>query len=132
MTPIIWRAVRLPFGLSLLAAFLSGVLFLGHPLLGAFFFFVASILLFDVNGRVRDLKYLLRISPKVRKFLYGRYANTACGRQVMIAVEPRAYFAYYDAGYRWYHILPDYALTRNSPFLKRTFWRQLFSGQRSL
>lgn len=133
MTPIIWRAVRLPLGLALLASFWT-VFFaaLGHFVPGAFCFVAVIVFWFDAMGRQRDLKYLLRISPKVRRHLYGRYAGTACGRQVMIAVEPRAYWAYHDAGYRWYHILPDQAFSRNSPFLKRNFWRQLFSGQRSL
>lgn len=37
--------------------------------------------------------------------------------------------AYFDIGYRWWHIFPDGTFTRHSPFLKVAFWIHLFTGK---
>jgi hypothetical protein len=132
MIPIMFRAVWIPLGFALLT-FLATISLLtyGPPMLWVLTFVIMVIFLADANGRINDLIYLLSLPPRRRFHLYGRYMSTACGRQVMIAVSPRAEQAYYEYGYRWYHILPDKALTKDSPFLNSNFWRQLFSGHRN-
>ncbi len=37
--------------------------------------------------------------------------------------------AYVKLGYRWYHIFPDHTFSKNSPFIKSSFWIHLFTGK---
>lgn len=93
------------------------------------FWVAASIFWLDFVGRAWDYDYLLSLPDKKRRMLFHIYAKTRCGRECMIAVDgdfARDY--YYTLGYRWYHVLPDEALTRRSPFLKVTFWMGLATG----
>ncbi|MGE0266081.1 MAG: hypothetical protein AB7V06_25655 [Candidatus Obscuribacterales bacterium] len=105
---------------------------------------VTSVIFYiDLCGRTEDYENLRETAwmdgghCKNRKFA-DRYGRTFCGRTVFSAVYPRvmgplgwidtkAYYRYYK-GYRWYHILPDGTFSKDSPFLKWNFWRNLSRG----
>jgi hypothetical protein len=119
------RALWLPSSLATLSAGLAVFI---DSFLSAPFVVLFVVFLFDTKGRYHDYLWLKRLEYRKRVVLFGLFMRTACGREVMKAVEPDASFAYRDHGYRWYHILPDGAFTRNSPLLTSIFWRGLFSG----
>jgi hypothetical protein len=126
------RAIWLPLSLSLLSLSV-GVLFLSWlPFVSLLSCLGAVVLFLDARGRHRDYLWLCSLNPRVRMKYVSRMMRTACSRQVMISALPQARRAYRQQGYRWFHILPDRALSKDSPFFNRTFWRQLFSGQRIL
>lgn len=105
---------------SVAAALASGFM----PLLA-----VSAVLAADVVGRARDYAYLRRqpagyFTPKIVE----RFGRSWCGRSVMAAVNPETRGVYAAAGYRWFHLLPDGALTADSPFLRARFWRNLAVG----
>lgn len=105
---------------------------------------IALIFLADFAGRSEDFMSRFYeniygdnpVSEKVAK-LYGR---TWCGRTVILAtfnhvslqdfphVMTVKKFYRNRLGYRWYHILPDGTFSRNSPFFRLKFWRNLWRG----
>lgn len=115
------RAIHIPVLLMLLC--IVGGFFL--PIM----FLPALVFAGDVVGRFRDYQYLCT-SEKDSWALLAFYGRSRCGREVFIARYPSAREIYHEVGYRWYHILPDRALSRNSPFLNPRFWRNLILGQR--
>lgn len=93
--------------------------------------FLLTFILFTVDtyGRTKDF---FRLKNKPASWytqeiilLYGR---SWCGRTLMKALHPNARSIYADAGYRWWHFLPDGSLRRNSPLLKINFWSNLAKG----
>lgn len=137
--PLFVRATWPPlliFSLFLMAAF-SAAFLLPEPLwwiacggcgLGA------GIMLCDALGRWEDCKALrgfgvtesgLRLFDWRLKYDLKVYTlqQSWCGRAAAVAAEPALSGWFYEQGYRWYHIFPDHAFTRHSPFLKMSFWR---------
>lgn len=123
---MIFRALWLPSGLSILMGSLA--LFFAGSFLSVFPLVAFVVFCFDTRGRYQDYKWLRSLEYRRRVVLFGLFMRTACGREVMKAVEPDSRYAYHDHGYRWYHLLPDGTFTKKSPLLTETFWRGFFSG----
>lgn len=114
----------LPFPLALRVAAVAGVL----------------ILIFDVWARWRDYRRVSRNLMRDPELLHRhlpRYKRSWCQRTVLhwaayraLGKRGREYVReHYSAmGYRWFHIFPDRTFTRESPFLRPSFWRSLVGG----
>ncbi|WP_203294429.1 hypothetical protein [Maricaulis parjimensis] len=111
---------------------LSPPLWLGIGALAGF-----SILMLDAVARLRqyrDLRRVLRAARGLtgRGLVEFRRARTSwCTRSAALAAaqaegwgrEARALVAKW--GYKPWHVFPDKAFTRHSPFLKNAFWRSV-------
>jgi hypothetical protein len=98
------------------------------------------ILPFDMAARLRDFtKVVARLAaePDALARHVGRYKRSWCQRTVLLwaataalGQEGRAFVLRQFAmlGYRWYHVFPDHTWSRESPFLKFSFWRGLLGG----
>lgn len=94
----------------------------------------------DITARIRDTRKVmetLRISPGLLPRHISRYKRSWCQRTVLewsaygaLGAEARRYVAgqYAAMSYRFFHIFPDRAFTRDSPFLKVSFYRSLVGG----
>lgn len=115
------RAIWLPglfLGLSVVAALFHWV-----------FWLAVIVFLADVYGRLQDYNDLRSLSSQKRRMYLHLYAKTACGRQVMIAVEGKFARGYFRMlGYRPYHLLPDKTFSKHSPFIRLAFWMGLATG----
>lgn len=122
------RGTYPPLLLLIVTTALMVVLPFGYVLLPLF-----VLLLFDYRGRRNDFKYLTEMRSEglqLNRKMMDRYGRTWCGRTVFVTVFPSSQLYYYSRGYRWFHVLPDGVLTRNSPFLKKNFWINLVKGHR--
>jgi hypothetical protein len=98
------------------------------------------ILLFDISARLKDFRRVagvLRYDASLLPRHIIRYRRSWCQRTVMhwaafaaLGQTGRTYVRkqYGRMGYRWFHIFPDKTFTRESPFLKPSFWRSLIGG----
>jgi hypothetical protein len=113
---------------SLLAAIAATIGFLMLPSWIACGPFVAALLLvMDAKARLSDYR---RLSISINRWgflpeIYEPYLRTKCSREVLRAAAPHVPVSmiYQRHGYRWWHLAPDGAFTRNSPFLRPRFWR---------
>lgn len=108
----------------------------------AVFLFGAFILLLDAKARFGEFKKAHREFsgsplPCVGRISYiaHQHRTSWCSRTAItwaarlsgdqIAAETVTdYYRY--LGYRWWHLTPDHTFTRNSPFLKVSFWKSGF------
>ena len=98
------------------------------------------ILVFDISARLRDFRRVARnlsYDPELLPRHIPRYKRSWCQRTVLhwaafaaLGREGRRYvqMQYGRMGYRWFHFFPDKTFTRESPFLKPSFWRSLIGG----
>lgn len=98
------------------------------------------ISLFDIAARIKDSRKVmetLAAAPSLLARHVSRYKRSWCQRAVLewsaygaLGAEARRYVAgqFASMGYRPYHIFPDRAFTRDSPFLKISFYRSLVGG----
>jgi hypothetical protein len=94
----------------------------------------------DITARIKDSRKVmetLSAAPSLLPRHISRYKRSWCQRTVLewsaygaLGEEARAYVSgqYASMGYRFYHIFPDRAFTRDSPFLKISFYRSLVGG----
>lgn len=122
-------AIWYPSLLTSIAVTLAA-LALPHWIAGVFAI-VAVLLAMDTRARLPDYRRLV-ISINRWGFIptvYEPYLRTKCSREVLRAAarETRRSASYpvilRKHGYRWWHLAPDGAFTRNSPFLNPKFWR---------
>lgn len=124
------RAIWFPSVLYFLSSI--PVIFFDWRWMTVIFLIAMVVFLFDVAGRIKDFYYLKyqrnfnHLWKQRYKFFLKRQSSTRCSREVLIAVCPVAADDYRMLGYRWYHIFPDHAFTKDSPFLKISFWKSLF------
>lgn len=107
--------------LCLFATFLMGLF------LNSVFFILSLIFLADLVARYKDYRFVLtleQLSPQILR----RYRKSWCQRTLFIAIYPRAKGIYYYFGYRWYHLLPDGFISRNSPVFHMKWYKTLFYG----
>lgn len=98
------------------------------------------ILIFDISARLRDFRRVatnLAYDPSLLPRHVARYKRSWCQRTVLhwaafaaLGREGRRFVReqYGNMGYRWFHFFPDKTFTRESPFLKPSFWRSLVGG----
>ncbi len=98
------------------------------------------ILVFDIKARLSDFRRVagvLRYDAALLPRHIARYKRSWCQRTVLhwaafsaLGQSGRAYVRsqYGRMGYRWFHFFPDKTFTRESPFLKPSFWRSLIGG----
>lgn len=125
-----WLSIWYPASLSLLALTLA-MLALPHWLAGIFI--VVSVLLaLDARARLKDYDRLVQAilspdQPGLDWRVMRRFTVSRCGREVLVrACHSAGYRArpmLYSLGYRWWHLVPDGAFGRQSPFFKLRFWR---------
>lgn len=88
----------------------------------------------DARSRYMDFKYLSQYKhahPAIVSKTIQRFKHSACQRYAAIAaIGPLAMSQFRRHGYRWWHLLPDGTFSRKSPYLKLSFYRQLFTGTR--
>jgi hypothetical protein len=130
----IWPPMAL-FATSLTVAALPVPLFLRAAAIGG-----VIILMLDITARLRDFRQVvgrLALDPALLNRHIVRYKPSWCQRTVLywaadeaLGRESRAYVGrqFAEMGYRWYHFFPDRTFTRESPFLKLKFWRNLVGG----
>ena len=129
------RAIWPPLFLALVCLavlVLSPPLWLGLTALGGF-----SILCLDAAARLRQYKDLRRVLQAAKGLTgrglveFRRARASWCTRSAALAAaqaeglgrEARNLVAKW--GYRPWHVFPDKAFTRHSPFLKPRFWRSV-------
>lgn len=98
----------------------------------------AIILCFDIAGRRADFRLAarhlaagrrpVRVAKNYQFSWCGRVACAAAATAVSPAIGKTVADHYSANGYRWYHIFPDGAFTRNSPFLSLRFWQITLGG----
>jgi hypothetical protein len=98
------------------------------------------ILVLDISARRRDYRQIvarLALDPSLLDRHIIRYKPSWCQRTVLywaaeesLGRDSRLYVGrqFTLMGYRWFHIFPDRTFTRESPFLKIKFWRNLVGG----
>lgn len=95
------------------------------------FLFLALIFIVDLKGRVNDYVHLIdKPAEYFTNRVLDRYGRSWCGRTVVTGTHPPAKVYFHAKGYRWYHILPDKTFSLASPFLRPSFWCNLFCGHR--
>ncbi len=98
----------------------------------------AIILCFDIAGRRTDFKLAARhfaagrrperVAKNYQFSWCGRVACAAAASAVSPQIGKLVSDHYATNGYRWFHIFPDGAFTRNSPFLSLRFWQITLGG----
>ncbi len=100
--------------------------------------FIISVV--DITARIKDSRKVmdtLAAAPTLLPRHISRYKRSWCQRTVLewsaygaLGAEARRYVAaqYSSMGYRFFHIFPDRAFSRDSPFLKVSFYRSLVGG----
>ncbi len=116
LLPVFWTPVRILAGIGLL------------------------ISIVDITARIKDSRRVmvtLAAAPGLLPRHISRYKRSWCQRTVLewsaygaLGENARKYVAgqYASMGYRFFHIFPDRAFTRDSPFLKLNFYRSLVGG----
>ena len=93
----------------------------------SWFFVVPSVFgCGDVIQRWRDFRRWRNLPADKRILRMARYSR--CQRNAMVAAcsdQAKAERYYAEAGYRFWHILPDKTFSRKSPFIKMAFYRSL-------
>lgn len=83
---------------------------------------------FQDYKRAKDQLFTYGCHPRI----FSQYATSQCQRTACITAakelgidkEAKKYF--YDLGYRWHHLLPDFMVNDPFFFYKRYFWRKTF------
>lgn len=116
MLPIFWVPVRIMAGIGLI------------------------ISIVDITARIKDSRKVMETlssAPSLLPRHISRYKRSWCQRTVLewsaygaLGETARRYVAgqYASMGYRFFHIFPDRAFTKDSPFLKMSFYRSLVGG----
>ena len=137
------RAIWPPLLLAALALFLSAMAASlgGQPLLLAPGLAAAAILLLDARARLiehRGLRRLVREAGGLKAGALDRFRalrRTWCTRTAALSAASAEGFAREAQrqvrawGYRAWHVFPDRAFSRRSPFLRMSFWKSIVGGR---
>ncbi len=112
------KALWLPLGLMLISVCLCIIHYV----------FIIAVWFFYRDMKSRYIEYKFYVNRPPFKRYMRLMKGSWCQRNVMIAIHPESKKYYYELGYRWFTMFPDYLVENPMAFfkpsnIKRTFFK---------